>query len=785
MLRSKTRWNIKPQNSREAQSISEALRVSPRIAQLMVNRGINTVEAADRFLNIEEQDFYDPFLMDGMNETVERIKKAIADGEKILILGDYDADGVSSTSLMMYTLRELGADVDYYIPNRFTEGYGPNEGALRQAKENGFGLIVTVDTGISAVHEAEVAKQLELDFIITDHHEPPPVLPDAYSIVNPKKKHCLYPFKGLAGVGVAFKVAAALFGRTPEHLLDIVALGTIADLVPLVEENRLLASKGIKAVGLSEKPGLQALLQIAGVSGKEITAEDIAFAIGPRLNAAGRLDSADPAVNLLLSKGEEEAKELARDIDRLNRERQSLVNEMTKDAFQEIEQTFSPDAHRVIIVAKEGWNPGVIGIVASRIVEKYYRPTIVLSIGSESSLAKGSARSIEGFNMFENLSTCRDILPHFGGHPMAAGMTLEVKDVDELRHRLNQLAFENLSEEDLTPVKTVDLVASVNEITLEEIESIHKLAPFGVENPVPKVLLENKTFGMMKQIGAGKDHLKIVFEEVGSKLDCVGFRLGGLFHEVSSLAKLSAVGELSINEWNGFRKPQLILEDAAVDDWQLFDCRGERDLKTRLASLPKNNIQLVAFRKETVDTLALQDWQEQVSIISRDGLPNGLERRYVILLDVPEEKKQLADLFGRGQMPERIYAVFSQAEKHFFSTIPSRAHFKWFYAFLLKQKSFDLNRYGEKLAETRGWTKATVSFMSEVFAELGFIENRDGMIKVVEQPEKRDLSYSTVYRKKQEQAEIENDLCYSSYSSLKQWFDTFNKESKRLQEAVQ
>jgi single-stranded-DNA-specific exonuclease len=785
MLRSKTRWRIHPQSDAEAKKLSEATGVSPRVAQLLLNRGITSVEAAERFLYIEKQDFYDPFLMKGMKETVERIQLAISNREKILIFGDYDADGVSSTSLMMYTLTELDADVDYYIPNRFTEGYGPNEAAIRRAKEQGYSLVVTVDTGIAAVDEAVIAKEIGLDFIVTDHHEPPPVLPAAYSIVNPKQKDCLYPFKGLAGVGVAFKVAHALFNRVPEHLLDIAVLGTIADLVPLIEENRLLASKGIKAITLSEKPGLRALIHISGHSGKDLTAEDVGFALGPRLNAAGRLDSANPAVELLLSNDEEEAHELAKNIDMLNRERQTLVNDMTKEAIEEIENEPSFAENIVCIVAKEGWNPGVIGIVASRIVEKYYRPTIVIGIDGNTGLAKGSARSIEGFDMFRNLSTCRDILPHFGGHPMAAGMTLEAADIEELRGRLNELAAKSLSEKDLTPIKTVDLTLNLEEITLETIAEIHRLAPYGVQNPTPKILLEDKALTEIKQIGSDKNHLKIIFEEDGSKLDSVGFRLGEIFHEVSDLAKLSAVGKLSINEWNGFRKPQLILEDAAIRDWQLFDCRGEYDLKKKLQTMPKDKLLLVAFREDTIEKLDLHDWLEQSVIISRDGIPADYSNRYVILLDLPYEKNRLSELFEQKEMPERIYAIFNQTEKHFFSTIPSREHFKWYYAFLTKRGSFDLNAHAERLAKARGWSKETIAFMSDIFAELGFIEIDNGSITIVSQPAKRELSESALYRGKQEQAAIENDLCYSSYSSLKKWFDDINLGSKKLQEAVQ
>ena len=311
MLKPKARWKIKEQASSQIDELVNELKIAPLVAKLLLNRGFDTVETAKRFLYKEEMVYHDPFLLDDMERAVTRIRAAIEQEEKILIFGDYDADGVSSTALMFHALQSLGAKVDYYIPNRFTEGYGPNEPAIRQAKEEGYQLIVTVDTGIAAVHVAEVAKEIGLDFIVTDHHEAPPVLPDAYAIINPKKPGCPYPFKGLAGVGVALKVAHALLGRVPYEWLDIAVIGTVADLVPLIDENRLLVMDGLHALQSTDKPGLVALKNKCGLQSQVIQADHVGFGIGPRINAAGRLDSADPAVELILSTDREQAEQLA------------------------------------------------------------------------------------------------------------------------------------------------------------------------------------------------------------------------------------------------------------------------------------------------------------------------------------------------------------------------------------------------------------------------------------------------------------------------------------------
>jgi single-stranded-DNA-specific exonuclease len=770
MLRSKTRWKLAETDETNIDRLQSELGISRLAASLLVNRGISGEEEARRFLYKENLTYHDPFLMSGMKEAVERIQQAIASNERILIFGDYDADGVSSTTVLVYTLRELGATFDYYIPNRFTEGYGPNEAAFRQAKEDGYHLIVTVDTGISGVHEAEVAKEIGVDLIITDHHEPPPVLPDAYATINPKKPGCTYPFKGLAGVGVAFKLSQALLGRIPGHLLEIAAMGTIADLVPLQDENRLLASEGIRALQNSNKPGIKALLDVCGLKDQELNEEHLGFGIGPRLNAAGRLDSADPAVELLTTDDPLLAEQLASDIDALNKNRQELVNTMTKEAIEEVETNYlSDESNRVLIIAKEGWNAGVIGIVASRLVEKYYRPTIVMSIDREKGVAKGSARSIEAFDMFANLSECRDILPHFGGHPMAAGMTIDLDYLEQLRTRLNNLALEKLTEEDLTPLTKVDLHCHVEDVTLETIEEMNLLAPFGVSNPKPVVMLKDVHLSQIRRIGSQDNHLKVGLEENGTTLDGVGFHFGYAFEEIASRAAVSVIGQLSVNEWNGLRKPQIFVKDIAVNEWQLFDYRGIRDLKKRLETLPLDKLVMVAFQNNTISKLGLEKWKDYV-ITDPSDKDVSFDQKYVMLLDLPDLEEDLVNLFRSGGTPDRTYVVFEHEEDHFFSTLPSREDFKWYYAFLMKKGSFHL-RDAEKLAKHKGWSKETVPFMSEVFFELDFVTMDNGLISLNPQSVKTELTSSKTYRSKLEKAKLENDFCYSSYHALKSWFN--------------
>lgn len=783
LLQSKTRWKVNDYNQTNANLLVNELQVTPLVASLLVNRGLTTVQEAREFLEPDLLEFHDPFLLDQMDTAIDRINTAIKNEEQILVFGDYDADGVSSTTVMVTALKENGANVEFYIPNRFTEGYGPNETAFRWAKSEGISLIITVDTGISALHEAEVAKELGIDLIITDHHEVGPELPVATAIIHPRKPNSQYPFKELAGVGVAFKVAHALRGEVPTDLLDVAVIGTIADLVPLTGENRLLAKKGIRALQNTKRPGLRALLKKAKIESNDISEETVGFAIGPRINAVGRLQSADPAVDLLLTNDLEEAAYIADEIDELNKERQQLVNQMTKEAIQEVEENFPPSSNSVLVIAREGWNPGVIGIVASRLVDRFYRPTIVLSIDPQKRLAKGSARSIEGFNLYESLSTCRDILPHFGGHPMAAGMTLKVEDVADLRNRLNTIANEVLTPEDFQPITTVDAVCSIQDVSIETILELNKLAPFGMGNPKPTVQINDVEINSLRRIGSDQSHLKIVLQEDQIALDGVGFGLGHAVDGISPLSKVSVIGELSINEWNNNRKPQMMLQDIAVHEWQLFDIRGMRDFLSYLEKIKDDKLKLVSFAQETVQKLRLSN--RDVTVISsfEEATELQLESRHVVLLDLPEEDEMIKVLFDTS-FPNRIYTLFFHEQDHFFSTIPTREHFKWFYAFLAKKGPFDMNRYAHELAKYRGWSTETIDFMSQVFFELDFVKIDNGFISLSNQAKKRDLTESRTYQLKAKRIELEKQLLYSSYQQLKQWFDAINKGSHSLEEAI-
>ncbi|WP_054027261.1 single-stranded-DNA-specific exonuclease RecJ [Bacillus sp. FJAT-28004] len=574
MIQRKTRWAVSPwsvTDEAKAKDLASNLSLPPLVARLLVQRGFDDTDAAERFLRGGVEHFHDPYLLLGMEAAVERIRRAASNHEKIRIYGDYDADGVSSTSLLVHLFRSLDYQFDYYIPHRALEGYGLNKKAIDLAKEEGIGLIVTVDTGISAVEEIDYAKQLGIDVVVTDHHEPPERIPNASAVVNPKQAGCGYPFKGLAGVGVAFKLAHALLERPPLEWADIVSLGTVADLMPLKDENRIFVRCGLDRLRSHAGVGFRALAEAGGIELDSITATGIAFGMAPRINAAGRLDHAKRAVELLTTEDYDNAILTAIGLDSLNKERQRVVESIVKEAELQwqakCEEAAAADLTPppVIVLAGEGWNVGVIGIVASKLLERNYKPVIILGIDEQTGMCKGSARSIEGFDLHAALTACDELLDHYGGHQAAAGMSLHRDRLSEFEQKLGELAASWLSADDWIPKTTVDLVCSVNEATLDTITELSQLEPFGMGNPSPRLLFKKTELADRRTIGKESRHLKLSLGSGRRLLDGIGFSMGMLAEGLKPGSKIDVVGELSVNEWNGQRKPQLQLHDVHFD----------------------------------------------------------------------------------------------------------------------------------------------------------------------------------------------------------------------------
>ncbi|SIT82853.1 single-stranded-DNA-specific exonuclease RecJ [Edaphobacillus lindanitolerans] len=761
MIDSKKRWRTPETDARAVQALTDSLGLSPIAAKVLAARGFTEPEAAEAFINMDLSSWHDPFGMKDMDIAVGLIQQHIRQGSRIAVYGDYDADGVTSTSVMMKALLSLGADAFYAIPNRFRHGYGPNTELFTEVYEKGASLIVTVDNGISGVEQIKAAKALGMDVIVTDHHEPGEILPDADAIIHPRHPDGDYPFGDLAGVGVALKVAHALTGDFPADSVYLGAIGTVADLVPLHGENRLIVKMGIDRLRHSAEPAVKALCKVADVQQPNIDEETIGFGFGPRINALGRLGDADPAVRMFLTEDPAEAGMLASTLDDRNRERQKMVASIADEAIAWVEDTYGDALPAVLTVAGEGWNPGVVGIVASKLTERYYRPSLVLSLDPEKGIAKGSARSIEGFHLYKELAKNAELIPHFGGHPMAAGLTLPIVNVGQLRDNLIRQGEETLSDEDLIPVIDIDVRLALDEVDLASIESLRALSPFGSGFAKPVYGLSDLSVESSRKIGSMRNHLKLTVTDGRSQLDVVGFGLGHIDDELTPDAKVSLAGDLQINEWNGRKKPQLLLKDLKSSGWQLFDVRGERVLSRWLPAIPEDAL-FVAFKKENADKFRADTGKE--ILLTSQVQPERASS--LVILDLPDNMGELEGLLGSCS-PSRVYTHFHVPESRYFMGMPDRKQFGWYYTFLKQKGTFHVMREVDGLAKHRGWSRDTIIFMTKVFFELGFVTMENGFAVAVGNPPKRDLSESGSYRGMERQIEIEQALLYSPYMELR------------------
>jgi len=556
------RWIISPHITPQA---GEALNAFPPILrQILFNRGLATDTDARAFLKAQPNFNNDPFQFTGMSAAVDRIQYALAHNEPIAIYGDYDVDGVTATALMVEALQKLGADVRGYIPNRFDEGYGLNTDALDALKADGVKLVITVDCGIRSPNEALHARTIGLDLIVSDHHHPDGLdLPPAFAVINPKQHGDTYPDKDLAGVGIAYKIVEALASiqQSPtilklEDLLDLVALGTVADLAPLVGENRVLVRKGLRQIRETKRQGLFSLAGVADIKIDKVTAGNIGFMLGPRLNASGRLESALASLELLTTTDFMRAGQLAQQLDVQNRQRQSITRSMQRQA-EEIAMSEDPEAF-LLFAAHADFNPGVVGLAASRLTETYYRPAVVAAKNTEET--RGSCRSIPEFHITDALDLCKDLLVRHGGHAAAAGFTVKNQNLPELVARLKSIAKDQLSGKDLRQTLSADMEVSLTELNFEVLKHLQYLEPTGYGNPDAVFVSRNVKVKASRTVGADAKHLKLTFEdERGATIDSIGFRLGHLRDTLP--ARVDVLYHFEANEWNGKRSLQLNLKD--------------------------------------------------------------------------------------------------------------------------------------------------------------------------------------------------------------------------------
>lgn len=554
------KWIIKQNNAKQAASLAALLGVSQLLAGVLLNRGIDTREKAELFLHPEKQAYYDPYLLPDMEKAVKRIKAAIEAREQIVVYGDYDADGITATTVLLRTLQRLGSLADYYIPDRFKEGYGINRQALEQLYHRGVSLVITVDCGIKSVQEI-AGMEDRMDFIVTDHHLPGEELPPAVAVIDAHREDSQYPCAELAGVGIAFKLCQALWTAMGKEDcddlgLEIVALGTVADAVPLVDENRKIVADGLKRMKDTSMVGLKALIEATGLGNREVTSTGVGFVLAPRINVAGRLKSARISVELLLAEDQEIAAALAEQLNELNNERKLLKDEIQAMAEAQL-QDVDLDNTKVIVVAGEQWHHGVLGLVASALQEKYYRPSIVISI--KDGVGKGSCRSIAGFNLFEALGNCQEALLQFGGHEMAAGLTVAEDSISKLHFLLEQEAERQMTAGQYIPFYDIDMEISPLDMNMEMVEELGMLEPCGMKNESPIFACRNVRAINAEIKGTDSRHLKFAVYDQGKSIDAIAFNMADNLSRVAN-GTFDMVYEPGINEWRDMRNLQCVVK---------------------------------------------------------------------------------------------------------------------------------------------------------------------------------------------------------------------------------
>lgn len=759
-------WDIQEYNKEKAGFYAAELGISSLVTGILLERGFNDVEAMRKFLYGSKEPFHNPFLMKGMAEAVERIERALAVDEQITVYGDYDVDGITASSLLYIYLERRGAKVNTYIPKRKNEGYGLNDEAIKTIFEGGTTLVITVDCGISGVREVEQAPE-GLDIIITDHHTVPSELPPAFAIINPKQEDCSYPFKDLSGVGVAFKLCQALEQKRTgtneywEEFTELAALGTVADIVPLWDENRELVRRGLKAMAKTSLIGLRALIKGSGCTRHDVTSEKIGFMLAPRLNAAGRLEHAQSAVELLVTKDIHKAESIAQELNRENAERQ----EISRSIMEEAEALLAKEEHidTAIVLASEGWHQGVVGIVASRLVDKYNLPTILISISD--GMAKGSCRSIPALNLYDAIAAESDILTQFGGHHQAAGLTLPADKVEEFKQRFKAYVREHLEADDFLPRQNVNcLLGDHGQITVRDLEELSLLEPFGCGNPNPVFAFKQALIHNQRTIGRDRQHLQMTVDKGDYSYKCLMWNKADLMPMLCDNMVADVAFMPRVNEWNNETSVQLHAV-ALRQKFTMCDLRQSNENKDRLVrGFVRTADKVALFVNDNNAYKGYYD-AEHMEILNYGERTSA---KIVVLYDMPKQpvKKVLKQLRKHGaKFIVLLYNSYDRynLEKQLLLQYPQREQMAAAYKTVMKCLEDGINTKSDLLAQFGDQVSENALLVME---ELGFIQI-DGEALAMGIIKKSSLDDSPLYRSLQQQRE-EKLGCYLDNLRLSQ-----------------
>lgn len=734
---------------------------SKTFIRLCMARGLTTKEVISHFMTPTAEWFHDPFELKDMDRTIERIQKAIELHQKITIYGDYDADGVTSTTILYEAIEMLGGNVDYFIPNRFVEGYGPNINAFERLVEQGTELIVTVDNGIAGHDAINRANELGIDVIVTDHHECPEKLPQAYSIVHPKHPEGSYPFKELAGAGVSLKVAQALLGELPEEMIELAMIGTIADVVSLTDENRALAYFGLKLIRQTQRVGLQSLLKQAEIFREDIDEETIGFKLAPPVNAVGRLGDATMVVDLLTTYDEKNAEDLSRKVMEKNSERKNIVSQITGEALSRVDEQQND---QVIVLKDEKWHQGVLGIVASKVTEKTGKPALIFSVDQETGIMKGSGRSVSGFNLFDCMQQTSHLLSSFGGHEMACGVSLELTNLETFYDALQKSAKNLAGDRALKTELTIDVTAEWEDLSIDLITELDQLRPFGQDNRKPIFNISSVVPEGARLIGANQDHLKSLVTKNDIKMDLIAFGASDWFDVFKSQPEIDVAGYVSINEWNGNRKVQIQAVDFKSREKIVID-RRQSTLKSEVFLDSEGHY--VFFQKAVYNK-----WQEQIHPEATCQLVDMSTELYsvskttkIIVVDTPDQLELFRTVY-RNYVKQSFYLYLYSPNEYYFKGMPKHSTFSSLYKWLRTKETVDLSKDTRELVTKLKIDKEVAKFMLMVFLENEFVTIEDGKVRVVADPDPKKLEDTKTYKRRLEQIAVEEKLVYSSFNEL-------------------
>ena len=727
----------------------ESYSISKNIAKILNARNITDMTSVKKYFSDEYEEGYDPFLMHDMQKAVDRINEAIENEEKILVYGDYDADGITSTVLLVETLISMGANVSSYIPNRFEEGYGPNKEAFTKIINSGITLIITVDNGIAGVEEVDLANELGCDVIVTDHHKIQDTIPNAYAIIHPEHPEGNYPFKKLAGVGVAFKLAHALLEIFPDFLLDLVAIGTIADMVSITDENRIFVKQGLELINEDPRIGLKMLLELSGIDTK-IDEQTVGFYIAPKLNSIGRMDSAKLGLTFLMAEDPVTARALAEQIEKYNIERKQVTEDIVKDVINKIES--SDKKQKNVIMVSGEYHEGVLGIVASNIVEKYQKPVFIMN--EKEGILKGSARSIFDFNIYVAMNKISDLFVAFGGHTLAAGFSFEQSNFEKIEEFLDNEFEEFKQNNDLKANKNIDIVTSLEDISYQFLNSLDALKPYGMDFEKPTVLIENAMVLNKTYFGSDKQYLRLTIADEVGNLDCITFKDSVTFDKVEKNDIIDLLCNIDKNNFNGRTKLQAHIIDINVKEFLFEDLRF---INYDITNIDNNCLKL-SKHKDDKDNNFYQ-YKDIDNLIDK-------EFEYIYLLDIPTSKEYLDKIINLK--PKKVFLICE--EKQVLSDvylIDKNRLIKLFNLILsTNNKQINVAQQLDKLLTALKTNVDSLKIMIQIFKELELIKFENNTIILNPDYKTVDLKKSSSFIRMERIFEVENLLLKESIANI-------------------